>query len=120
VGEWVFGCDLCQEVCPWNRAAPATREPRLRPRPLEDWTLERFLGLDEAGFHALFATSAVRRATRSGFLRNVCIALGNRGDAAALPALERAAAGDPDPVVREHAAWALEEIARRSGSTDAC
>ena len=120
VGDWVFGCDLCQEVCPWNRAAPATREPRLRPRPLEDWTLERFLGLDEAGFHALFATSAVRRATRSGFLRNVCIALGNRGDAAALPALERAAADDPDPVVREHAAWALEEIARRSGSADVC
>jgi epoxyqueuosine reductase len=120
VGDWVFGCDLCQEACPWNRFAPAPREPRLRARPLEDCSLEGFLALDEAGFHALFATSAVRRATRAGFLRNVCVALGNRGDAAALPALRRAAADDPDEVVREHAAWAVGEIARRSGSTDAC
>jgi epoxyqueuosine reductase len=120
MGDWVFGCDVCQEVCPWNHAAPAAREPRLRPQPLGDWTLERFLALDEAGFRALFTTSAVRRATRAGFLRNVCVALGNRGDAGAMPALSRAAAGDPAPVVREHAAWALEEIARRSGSSDAC
>ena len=120
VGDRLFGCDICQEVCPWNRLAPPTREPRLRPWPLEGWTLERFLALDEPGFRALFAASAIRRAGRAGFLRNVCVALGNRGDAAALPALRRAAAGDPDGLVREHAAWAIEEIARRSGAADAC
>lgn len=119
-GDWIFGCDLCQEVCPWNRFAPATREPRLRAAPLVGWTLEGFLALDEAGFRALFATSAIRRAGRGGFLRNVCVALGNRGDAAALPALERATASDPDPLVREHASWAIGEIARRAGSADAC
>jgi epoxyqueuosine reductase len=120
LGDWIFGCDACQEVCPWNRFAPATREPRLRARALEGWTLAGFLALDEAGFQTLFADSALRRATRGGFLRNVCIALGNRGNTAALPDLRRAAAEDPDPLVREHATWAIEEIARRSGASDAC
>jgi len=115
VGDWIFGCDVCQEVCPWNRFAPPAREPRLHPRALGDWTLERFLALDERDFALLFATSAVRRAGRGGFLRNVCVALGNRGDTAATAALARARDTDADPLVREHAAWALEEIARRPG-----
>ena len=114
MGDWIFGCDLCQEVCPWNRFAPPVREPRLRARELPEWTLERFLTLDEAGFRELFATSAIRRTQRGGFLRNVCVALGNRGEAVALPALTRAREADPDPLVREHAAWALGEIGRRT------
>ncbi len=113
VGDWVFGCDVCQEVCPWNRFAPPAREARLRARALEGWTLERFLSLDETGFRALFAGSPIRRAGRDGFLRNVCVALGNRGDPASVPALATALASDPDPLVRSHAAWALGEIGRK-------
>lgn len=113
IGDWVFGCDVCQEVCPWNRFAPPAREARLHARSLEGWTLERFLSLDEDGFRALFAASPIRRARRDGFLRNVCVALGNRGGAAPRPALEVTLATDPEPLVRAHAAWALGEIGRK-------
>ncbi len=116
VGDWIFGCDLCQEVCPWNRFAPPARESRLHARTLDGWTLERFLTLDDAGFDALFAGSPIRRARRGGFLRNVCVALGNRGEAGAAPALAAALASDPDALVRMHAAWALGEIGRRIGA----
>ena len=119
MGEWIFGCDVCQEVCPWNRFAPPARVPRLHALPFEGWTLERFLALDETGFRALFAMSAIRRTQRSGFLRNVCVALGNRGEASAVPALTHARDADPDPLVREHAAWALEEIERQGGEAPA-
>jgi epoxyqueuosine reductase len=113
LGDWIFGCDVCQEVCPWNRFAPPARAARLHARAREGWTLERFLGLDEQAFRALFATSPIRRARRGGFLRNVCVALGNRTDEGAVPALARALAADPDPLLRAHAAWALGEIGRK-------
>jgi epoxyqueuosine reductase len=119
VGDWVFGCDICQEVCPWNRFAPPAREARLHARTLEGWTLERFLTLDEAAFAALFAGSPIRRAQRAGFLRNVCVALGNRGEADSVPALGRTLSWDVSPLVRGHAAWALGEIARGDGSSRA-
>jgi epoxyqueuosine reductase len=119
IGDWVFGCDICQEVCPWNRFAPPAREARLHARSLEGWTLERFLSLDEPGFDALFAGSPIRRARRAGFLRNVCVALGNRGDAAAVPALARTLADEPESLVRGHAAWALGEVGRRIGAESA-
>jgi epoxyqueuosine reductase len=115
MGDWIFGCDLCQEVCPWNRFAPAARMPRLHAHQFEDWTLERFLTLDEPGFRELFATSAIRRSGRGRFLRNVCVALGNRGETPAAPALARARDTDHDPIVREHATWALEAIKRGRG-----
>ncbi len=116
IGDWIFGCDICQDVCPWNRFAPPAREARLHARELEGWTLERFLSLDDAQFAELFAGSPIRRAQRSGFLRNVCVALGNRREAAAVPALLRALAHDPEPLVRGHAAWALGEIGRGGGT----
>jgi epoxyqueuosine reductase len=114
VGDWIFGCDLCQEACPWNRFAPPAREARLHARRLEGWTLEGFLTLDARGFDALFEKSPIRRAGRAGFLRNVCVALGNRADAAAVPALAAALRSDPDALVRMHAAWALGEIGLRA------
>jgi epoxyqueuosine reductase len=115
VGDWIFGCDVCQEVCPWNRFAPPAREARLHARGLEGWSLERFLSLDPPGFAALFEASPIRRARRSGFLRNVCVALGNRAAIASAPALIRALRDDPEGLVRGHAAWALGEIARAAG-----
>jgi epoxyqueuosine reductase len=112
VGDWIFGCDVCQEVCPWNRFAPPARDARLHARELTGWSLERFLTLDERGFLALFATSPIRRAGRSGFLRNVCVAMGNRAHAPYAPPLARAMEHDGDPLVRGHAAWALGRVAR--------
>ncbi|HEY6866111.1 MAG TPA: tRNA epoxyqueuosine(34) reductase QueG [Candidatus Eisenbacteria bacterium] len=119
VGDWIFGCDVCQEVCPWNRFAPPAREARLHARSLEGWTLAKFLALDDDAFMQLFAGSPIRRARRGGFLRNVCVALGNRREAAAVPALARALAADPEPLVRAHAAWALGEIGTALGAESA-
>lgn len=110
IGDWIFGCDLCQEACPWNRFAPAAREARLHARTLEGWSLERFLTLDEAGFRALFADSPIRRADRAGFLRNVCVAMGNRGESRYAAPLLGALARDPEALVRGHAAWALARL----------
>ncbi|MFI5370341.1 MAG: tRNA epoxyqueuosine(34) reductase QueG [Candidatus Eisenbacteria bacterium] len=116
IGDWVFGCDVCQEVCPWNRFAPPARKSRLHARELEGWSLERFLGLDELEFASLFAQSPIRRAGRAGFLRNVCVALGNRAETAAAAALAQVLSHDPDGLVRAHAAWALGEIGARHGA----
>src|SRR5262249_34880102 len=110
VGDWIFGCDVCQEVCPWNRFAPPAREAPLHARSLAGWPLERFLSLDEATFCELFETSPIRRARREGLLRNVCVALGNRADPASAAPLMRALRWDVAPLVRSHAAWALGEI----------
>ncbi len=111
IGQWIFGCDLCQDACPWNRFAPESREARLQANALEGWSLERFLQIDEATFRALFATSPIRRADRGGFLRNVCVALGNRARAADATPLAHTLAHDAEPIVRAHAAWALGRIA---------
>jgi len=109
----VFGCDVCQDVCPWNRFAPPAREARLHAASLDGWSLERFLTLDEPTFLDLFATSPIRRADRAGFVRNVCVALGNRGEASHAAPLARALAEDRDALVRGHAAWALGQVAER-------
>jgi epoxyqueuosine reductase len=106
--DWLFGCDVCQEVCPWNRKAPPAREPALAPSaPLP--SLEAFLEMDEAAFRARFRGSAMSRAKRAGLARNAALLLGNRGDRAAEPALRRAL-DDPDPGVRSAAAWALARL----------
>ena len=107
MGEWIFGCDICQEVCPWNRHAPGSNEPRLQPRGGEaTLSLADLLGLDEPAFRRRFKGSAIMRAKRTGLLRSAAIALGNTPDPASFSALA-AAAGDADPVVREAAEWAL-------------
>jgi epoxyqueuosine reductase len=111
IGTRVFGCDDCQEVCPWNRFAVKTADPGFADRAGQATPhLIPLLHLDEKAFHLRFAGSAVRRAGRNRFVRNVAVALGNAGDPVAGSALRRAAAEDPDPNVRSHAAWALDRL----------
>jgi epoxyqueuosine reductase len=110
IGGHVYGCDVCQDVCPWNvRFARALDEPALAPRPEVD--VAEMLALDDQGFRERYRGTAVTRAKRRGLARNAAVVLGNRGDKSALPVLQRAASGDPDPLVREHAAWALAAMA---------
>jgi epoxyqueuosine reductase len=112
MGNRIFGCDICQEVCPWNqRFARPTAEPAFQPRPdaIAPALLD-LMALDDQGFRQRFQGSAVKRAKRRGLLRNVAVALGNWGDPAVLPALVRALE-DPEPLIRGHAAWALGRVA---------
>jgi epoxyqueuosine reductase len=107
---WVFGCDVCQDVCPWNRKAPAGREPALQPS--DEWSnpdLIAWLARDPAEFSRVLKGTALSRSKRSGLLRNAALILGTRREAAAVPVLiDRL--DDPDPVVRASAAWALGRI----------
>ncbi len=113
MGDRIFGCDDCLDACPWNRFARASRDAALQPRrAILDMPLREFLTLDDAGFKDLFRGSPILRAKRRGFLRNVCVALGNTGSRDDLPALH-AAAEDPEPLVREHAAWAIKQILQK-------
>jgi epoxyqueuosine reductase len=110
VGDWVFGCDVCQEVCPWNRKAPPGTEPTLAGRPdLVALDPVELLGLSEEAFRHRFRSTPLWRPRRRGLLRNAALVLGNRGDPAALPALRRALQ-DPEPVVRDAAHWAIDRI----------
>jgi len=114
IGNRIFGCDDCLAVCPWNRFARQGRlmAPHARG-DLEQPDLVELLGLDNAGFKARFAGTPLWRTKRRGLLRNVCVALGNVGGAEALPALERAAA-DHEPLIAEHARWAIARIKSRA------
>jgi epoxyqueuosine reductase len=106
-GDWVFGCDVCQEVCPWNRRAPAGEEQSLGPRPGSNpMELTELFGLDDAAFRARFRGTPLWRPKRRGLLRNAAVALGNRPFPEALPALARGL-NDLDAVVRGASAWAL-------------
>ena len=114
VGARVFGCDDCLAVCPWNRFAQEAKLLAVGRRPeLARLNLTGMLGLDDAGFKKLFAGTPMLRAKRRGFLRNICVALGNVGGRESIPALERAAS-DPEPLIAEHARWAVERILTRS------
>jgi epoxyqueuosine reductase len=107
---WLFGCDVCQDVCPWNRKAPTGREPALEPDPR--WSNPDLLSLlaqDPAELTRSLKGTALSRTKRSGLLRNAALILGTRREASAVPVLiERL--GDRDPVVRASAAWALARI----------
>lgn len=114
IGTHIFGCDVCQDVCPYNTKVKPTREQAFHPRQgLHAPELIPLLSLTEAEFKARFARSPVLRAKRRGFLRNVCVALGNLKRPEAAPALARALRQDPEPLVRAHAAWALGRIGTR-------
>jgi len=105
--DWIFGCDICQEVCPWNRHAPGSSEPTFQPRQGETTlSLAELLQLDDAAFRRRFKGSPLLRAKRRGLLRSAAIALGNQPHIPSFDALAAALAGE-DPVVRGAAAWAL-------------
>ena len=107
VGDWEFGCDICQDVCPVNRKAELGTEPSFQKRhDFDAPALIPLLALDDDGFRERFRGSPIRRAKRVGLQRNACVALGNIGDPAAVPALSNALRSG-EPLVREHAAWAL-------------
>jgi epoxyqueuosine reductase len=110
IGNRIFGCDDCLAVCPWNRFArdgnlmkPHARNDLAQPDLIE------LLQLDEPGFKSRFAGTPILRTKRRGLLRNVCVALGNTGDASVIPHLQKAA-GDAEPLIAEHARWAMEHI----------
>jgi epoxyqueuosine reductase len=107
-GGHVFGCDICQEVCPWNRRAPATGDAAFQPRTLAP-PLEKLAALTEDQFRSMFGGTPVTRAGYAGFLRNVAVAMGNRKLEKFRGPLEKLAAAE-DPVVAEHARWGLEQL----------
>jgi len=112
LGRHVFGCDICQDVCPWNRKRRHHGGAAFEPRAgLVAPDLERLAGLSDEDFRETFRRSPVKRAKRRGLLRNVAIAIGNSGDAGGRKVLDRLAA-DEDPLVREHARWALQRLER--------
>jgi epoxyqueuosine reductase len=113
IGNRIFGCDDCLAVCPWNRFAHEDSLMKMHARPeLAAPDLIKLLQLNEAGFKSRFAGTPILRTKRRGLLRNVCVALGNVGDASALPHLQRASK-DSEPLVAEHAQWAIEQIELR-------
>lgn len=110
IGDWVFGCDICQAVCPWNRFAEEGDSAFEAKAPLPSLTEE--LALTPRTFNQRFKGSPVKRAKRRGYLRNVTVALGNTGDRQALPVLQNVL-NDEEPLIRAHADWAIKQIRKR-------
>jgi epoxyqueuosine reductase len=114
IGDRIYGCDDCLDACPWNRFAKVSREAAFAIRPeIAVMKLRDYLSLDDDKFRRLFRNSPIKRTKRRGLLRNVCVALGNVGTADDLPALEKATA-DSEPLIAEHAHWAIEQIRGRA------
>jgi epoxyqueuosine reductase len=112
IGDWVFGCDVCQQVCPYN--ASQRGRPRgwreFEPRLATRLDLEALVAMDDEAFRQTFRGSPIKRARRRGLARNAALAAANAGRVEARPVLERAASEDPDPVVRDAAGWALRRL----------
>ncbi len=116
MGRRVFGCDICQEVCPWNGDVPSVEDSLVGVRPGEphptrvmlEWA-DELLGLSADAYRDRYRGTALSRPGRDGMLRNLCVGLGNSGEAEALPVLYRAA-GDDSELVREHADWAIDRL----------
>lgn len=118
IGNRIFGCDDCLAACPWNKFARSGKIMKAHAKPeLGVQDLIELLALDNAGFKQKFAGTPLIRTKRRGILRNVCVALGNVGDARALPALAKAAQ-DPEPLIAEHARWAIQAIEARLGKSE--
>jgi epoxyqueuosine reductase len=117
MGRHVFGCDICQDVCPWNRKAPLTSAAEFQPRdglvnPALDWLAE----MPPEEFRTVFRRSPIRRTKLSGLRRNAVIAMGNSGNVKFLPTLRRLC-DDPDLVVASYARWALAQVGREAHSS---
>jgi len=115
MGNHIFGCDICQDVCPWNRKSPIGTEPGLQPRkelvnPALDW----LASLDEDGFREVFRKSPIKRAKLAGVRRNVVTAMGNSGRLEFAPTLKKLAS-DEDPALSEHTRWSLQRLSQVSG-----
>ncbi|MEE3228929.1 MAG: HEAT repeat domain-containing protein, partial [Chloroflexota bacterium] len=110
--DWVFGCDICQDVCPWNnRFAKVEHDVDFAPSgPLPHLSPHNLLSMDQAEFSKKFSGSPVKRTKRSGLLRNASVVLGNRVDNKSIHSLATSLTGDPDPIIRAHSAWALGQI----------
>ena len=112
MGNWVFGCDICQQVCPWNlRFAQSTPDPSFHARPfLQNASLQRLLQLDEVDVKRELSGSPLKRPNLRGLLRNAAIAAGNSRDPALVQHIAELLLESPEPIVRAHAAWALGQI----------
>jgi epoxyqueuosine reductase len=112
LGDWVFGCDVCQEVCPYTKAVTVDADPAFAPRTIDNAypSLKRLLSMTQDEFTALFAGTPVMRAKRRGLARNAAVALGNVGGDEDLPVLNKTLITHDEPLVRSHAAWAVGKI----------
>ena len=112
IGGWLFGCDICQQVCPWNaRFATPTSDPSFQPRSLlMQPNVEHFLSLAPGSWSQSLGNSPLRRPKRRGLVRNASIVAGNSGDTTKVPSLARNLLRDPEPIVRVSSAWALGQI----------
>jgi len=110
IDEWLFGCDVCQDVCPWNRRAPVSDEPAFQPAAMSDpVSLADLFRLTDESFRQRFRKTPLWRSKRRGILRNAAIVLGNQQESSAIPALQRGLS-DVEPLVRAASAWALGQI----------
>jgi len=113
MGDWAFGCDICQDVCPWNTKAPATFDPALeRAADRHRICLSELLETSDAGFHDRYDDTPLARPGRNALIANACIAAGNSGDATQVEPIE-AASRDPSPLIRDAAEWARHRLAER-------
>jgi len=114
IGDRIYGCDECLEVCPWNKWAQVSRQADFHARKeVFSHSLLDFLKLSEEEFRELFAKSPIKRIKRNRFLRNVCVAIGNTGGEEGLSALQELINTEEDPIIIEHAKWAFAEIENR-------
>jgi epoxyqueuosine reductase len=118
VGSWLFGCDACQDVCPFNKTAPASEQQTAAFAPHPRWdeqSAEALLVIDEDDFRRYAEGSPIKRAGRAGMARNAAVVLGNVGGRQHLPVLEQAHSAHESEIVREAAGWAVTQIRGREG-----